>query len=79
MRLSRNLVYIGGMTVLVVYILNPGAGVFELIPDNVPVFGNLDEAAAVGLLIALFKKWRAPRSLPPGDDGAPPRERSDGG
>ena len=36
----------------VAYLLNPGAGFIELIPDNVPFLGNLDEAAATGLLIA---------------------------
>jgi len=64
MHTVRNLFYLGGMAALVIYVLNPGAGVFELIPDNVPIFGNLDEAAAIGLLIALFKKWRAPAALP---------------
>lgn len=39
----------------VVYILNPGAGLFELIPDNIPVIGNLDEAAAVTLLLMCLK------------------------
>lgn len=34
----------------VIYLLNPGAGVFELIPDNLPLIGNFDEAAAVALL-----------------------------
>ena len=29
-----------------VYLLNPTAGVIELIPDNFPLVGNLDEAAA---------------------------------
>lgn len=67
MRWLRHLIFLGGMGALVIYILNPGAGVIELIPDNIPVFGNLDEAAAVGLLIALFKTWRAPRELPPPD------------
>jgi len=33
-----------------VYLLNPGAGVFELIPDNIPFLGNLDEATAVATL-----------------------------
>ena len=28
------------------YLLNPGAGVFELLPDNLPLIGNIDEAAA---------------------------------
>jgi len=33
-----------------VYLLNPGAGLFELIPDNLPLIGNLDEATAVATL-----------------------------
>lgn len=35
-----------------VYLFNPTAGIFELIPDNIPVVGNLDEAAAAALLIS---------------------------
>lgn len=34
------------------YLLNPTAGFFELIPDNIPIVGNLDEAAAIGLLLS---------------------------
>jgi len=34
-----------------VYLLNPGAGVIELIFDNVPLIGNIDEAIATGLLL----------------------------
>lgn len=34
------------------YLLNPGFGVFELIPDNVPFVGNLDEATASFLFIS---------------------------
>ena len=29
-----------------VYILNPGAGLLELLPDNLPIIGNLDETGA---------------------------------
>lgn len=39
----------------VIYILNPTAGVFEIIPDNLPLIGNLDEAAAVALLLMCLK------------------------
>lgn len=39
----------------VFYILNPTAGLFELIPDNLPFVGNLDEAAAVYLLLMCLK------------------------
>ena len=34
----------------IVYLLNPTAGVIELIPDNLPLVGNLDEAAAALLV-----------------------------
>jgi hypothetical protein len=34
-----------------VYLLTPTLGVFELIPDAVPVFGSLDEAGATGMVI----------------------------
>lgn len=33
-----------------VYILNPTAGVLELLPDNLPFIGNLDEGVAFTLL-----------------------------
>lgn len=38
-----------------IYILNPTAGFFEIIPDNLPLVGNLDEAAAVALLLMCLK------------------------
>lgn len=37
------------------YILNPTAGIFEIIPDNLPFIGNLDEAAAVALLLMCLR------------------------
>ena len=39
----------------VLYVLNPTAGLFEIIPDNLPLIGNLDEAAAVALLLMCLK------------------------
>ncbi len=41
--------------VSLIYLINPGMGVFELIPDNLPIIGNLDEAGAAVLLIAALK------------------------
>lgn len=41
----RWLVFLMGLF-SVVYILNPGAGFLELVPDNLPIVGNLDEGAA---------------------------------
>ena len=37
------------------YLLNPTAGVFELIPDNLPLIGNLDEAGAMTLLLICLR------------------------
>lgn len=48
-----------------VYILNPGAGVFELLPDNLPFVGNLDEGVAAlmlwGGLVEFFEGRRRAR------------------
>jgi uncharacterized membrane protein YkvA (DUF1232 family) len=38
-----------------IYILNPTAGIIELIPDNIPIIGNLDEAAAVVLVLGALR------------------------
>jgi uncharacterized membrane protein YkvA (DUF1232 family) len=40
-----------------IYLLNPTAGVFELIPDNIPLVGNLDEAAAMTLLLMCLRHF----------------------
>lgn len=34
-----------------VYLLNLTAGIIELIPDNMPLLGNLDEAGATALVL----------------------------
>ncbi len=34
------------------YLCNPGLGIFELIPDSIPLIGNLDEATATYFLIS---------------------------
>jgi hypothetical protein len=40
-----------GVALGLLYVLNPSAGVLELLPDNLPGIGNLDEAGATALLI----------------------------
>lgn len=53
MKKILNHVIIGGLGVFsAVYLFNPGAGFIELIPDNIPVIGNLDEAGATAILIS---------------------------
>ena len=41
--------------VSILYLLNPSLGVFELIPDVVPFVGNLDEGAAMTLLLMCLR------------------------
>ncbi len=36
------------------YIINPTMGIIELIPDNIPIIGNLDEAAATTVLLGVL-------------------------
>jgi uncharacterized membrane protein YkvA (DUF1232 family) len=58
MRTLKALAYVAGALFGAIYILNPTAGVFELLPDNLPIVGNLDEAAMVTLLIACLRGLR---------------------
>ena len=53
--MTKKLIAIFFAAASVAYILNPTAGVFEGIPDNLPLVGNLDEAAAVAILIACLR------------------------
>lgn len=48
----KNLVIAAIGLLSAVYLVNPTAGVFEFIPDNLPFVGNLDEATATTLLLA---------------------------
>ncbi len=41
-----------------VYLANPTAGVFEFLPDNIPVLGNIDEGAACYLLYSCIEYFR---------------------
>lgn len=50
-RLFREMLILGLAALALIYLLNPTAGLFELIPDVVPIIGNLDEAGAVIILI----------------------------
>ncbi|MGQ9895816.1 MAG: hypothetical protein ACUVSY_18715 [Roseiflexus sp.] len=62
---QRRLIAFGAVALGVVYLINPTAGVLELIPDALPFVGNLDEAAATTLIIWGIRAWRqAPSALP---------------
>lgn len=44
--------------VLAFYLLNPTAGILEIIPDNIPWIGNIDEVLVVGIIIKLIKSLK---------------------
>jgi hypothetical protein len=37
------------------YLMNPTFGVFELLPDNLPLVGNIDEATATMVLLGALR------------------------
>lgn len=50
------LVWVATAAVCALYLTYPSLGIFELIPDSLPLVGSLDEAGATtGLLYALFR------------------------
>jgi len=51
MKLIRDLLVLASGILSALYLLNISFGVAEFIPDNIPIFGNLDEAAATALLL----------------------------
>ena len=51
-RALKEVVIIIVAVIATLYLLNPTAGILELLPDNLPVVGNLDEAGAVTILIS---------------------------
>ena len=55
--MGKNLL-VGAVGILgLIYLINPTAGFFELIPDNIPIIGNLDEAAAAALVLASLRHF----------------------
>ncbi|MFG1493406.1 hypothetical protein [Halobacteriovorax sp. ZH4_bin.1] len=56
--LSTKIFPLIGLVVSGIYLLNPTAGIIELIPDNIPYIGNLDEAGAVILFLSCLKILR---------------------
>jgi hypothetical protein len=79
LRAMRNLKltgYIAGLLLAALYIFNPGAGIIELLPDQLPIVGNLDEAAMTALFLACLRglrQLRRDRKEGRRGDGALPR------
>lgn len=57
--LSKTLAYVVLLLLGIIYIINPGAGIIEVIPDNLPIIGNLDEAGVASLMVLIFQKLKA--------------------
>lgn len=71
--IPRWLVYTLGV-VGVIYILNPTAGIFELLPDNLPLIGNLDEGIAFVLIWASLVEFFEGKKYRPGEKPPQPPE-----
>lgn len=54
-RLLQTLIVLAVGAVSALYLVNPSFGLFELIPDNLPMVGNLDEADATALLVGVAR------------------------
>lgn len=65
MRTLKAIAFGVGAVVAGLYIINPTAGILELIPDNIPIWGNLDEAGATALLIFCIKGLKGLSQRPP--------------
>lgn len=46
------------IVVCIIYLINPTLGVFEILPDNLPFVGNIDEVFVAGLLLSLINFLR---------------------
>ncbi len=55
-RKENRLLWVGVVIFCSAYLVNPTLGFIELIPDNVPLIGNLDEAGATLLLLLALSK-----------------------
>lgn len=42
-------------TLAFLYLMNPTFGVFEFVPDNIPLVGNIDEATATMVLLGALR------------------------
>ena len=52
--IKKILIFISGCIGLI-YLINPTAGIIEIIPDNLPIIGNIDEAGATLLVLSALR------------------------
>ena len=66
--LATNLLSVIGLVLTGIYLANPGWGFVELIPDNIPGIGNIDEVVATTIFLACLSRLGInilPHQLPP--------------
>ncbi|MBK7096786.1 MAG: DUF1232 domain-containing protein [Saprospiraceae bacterium] len=52
-------IFVGLLSLIsLIYLINPTAGVFELLPDNLPFIGNIDEGLAAWILYSSIEYFR---------------------
>ncbi len=56
-RLLKEMMILGLGAVALLYLIYPSLGVFELIPDAIPVIGSLDEASATIILVNTLRYY----------------------
>jgi hypothetical protein len=52
---GKDIIVIGVGILAAIYLVNPTAGFLELIPDNFPIIGNIDEAGATMILLSVAR------------------------
>lgn len=55
-RKENRLLWVGLVVFCSAYLVNPTLGFIEMLPDNLPLIGNLDEAGATVLLLVALSK-----------------------
>jgi hypothetical protein len=56
-RLFKEMFILGLAAVAVIYLMYPSLGVFELIPDAIPLIGSLDEATATLIILNTLRYY----------------------
>jgi uncharacterized membrane protein YkvA (DUF1232 family) len=57
MRLLKEMFIIAIGILAVIYLINPGAGFIEFIPDYIPLIGNIDEGFATMVLLSVLRYY----------------------
>ncbi len=68
---ENKFVWFLGAVISCAYLMNPTLGIFEALPDNIPLIGNLDEAGATVFLVYCLGKMGIRLPLVPAEKQTP--------